>query len=79
MGYGPILGPLGLRIKLLFCTEILLYLKTLMDNDICDPALFQFNEEEWNAGIETGDSSFHAGPAKELCVNYEQCKIKEAL
>ena len=36
-------------------------MKTLMDNDICGPTLFRFNEEEWNAGIGTGDSSFHVG------------------
>ena len=50
-----------------------------MDDDIHGPTLFRFNEEEWNSGIQTGNSSFHGGPAKELCVNYEECKIEEAL
>ena len=46
-------------------------MKTLMDNDISGPTLLRFRDEEWLAGIETGKSSFHVGPAKELCLNYD--------
>ena len=56
-----------------------IYLKTLMDDNIHGPTFFGFNEEEWNAGTETGNSSFDAGPAKEFCVNYEGHKLEEAL
>ena len=55
-----------------------IYLETLMVNGIHGPASFRFNEEEWNAGAESGDSSFHMGPAKELCVNDEELQDRRS-
>ena len=56
-----------------------IYLKTLMVNYICGPTFLIFRDEEWAAGIETGDSPFQIGPAKELCLNNDGQEIEEAL
>ena len=44
------------------CSNLDMYLKALMDNDISGPTLVGFRDEEWTAGIEAGEGCFNIGP-----------------